>query len=229
MINKYTYELHSHTAEVSGCAEVPAAESYRMHESAGFDGIVITDHFYTDALNDRYSRVWEERAYGYMTGYRKMKELARDGFTVMLGLEFRFHDSPNDYLIFGITPELLTASPDIDLYDKRQLRDWADEHGLLIVQAHPFRGSCTPAEPWFLDGVEVYNGHPWHNSRNDMALAFAEEHGLIQTSGSDFHHPGMLARGGIATDFPVRSERELVDVLRSGNSHLMKTESGFEF
>ena len=229
MINKYTYELHSHTAEVSGCAEVPAAESYRMHESAGFDGIVITDHFYTDALNDRYSRVWEERAYGYMTGYRKMKELARDGFTVMLGLEFRFHDSPNDYLIFGITPELLTASPDIDLYDKRQLRDWADEHGLLIVQAHPFRGSCAPAEPLFLDGVEVYNGHPWHNSRNDMALAFAEEHGLIQTSGSDFHHPGMLARGGIATDYPIRSERELVDVLKSGSYQLMKTESGFEF
>ncbi len=227
MINKYTYELHSHTSEVSGCAEVSAAESYRMHEGAGYDGIVITDHFYTDALNGRYGPVWSDRVRGYTTGYRIMKELAREGFTVMFGLEFRFGGSPNDYLVFGITPELLAATPDLDRFDHDALRGFADENGLLIVQAHPFRGSCTPDAPDFLDGVEVYNGHPWHNSQNGKALAFAEEHGLIQTSGSDFHHPGMLARGGIATAFPIRSERELVEVLKSGDYQLMKTESGF--
>lgn len=223
MINKYTYELHSHTSEVSGCAEVSAAESYRMHESAGYDGIVITDHFYTDALNDRYGPVWADRAYGYMTGYRKMKELARDGFTVMFGLEFRFNGTCNDYLVFGITPELFTATPDLDRYDHARLRAFADENELLIVQAHPFRGSCTPDEPSFLDGVEVYNGHPWHVENNDRALAFAEEHGLIQTSGSDFHHPGMLGRGGIKTDRPLRSVRDLVEVLKSGEYELIKT------
>ena len=227
MINKYTYELHSHTSEVSGCAEVSAAESYRMHEGAGYDGIVITDHFYTDALNGRYGPVWSDRVRGYTTGYRIMKELAREGFTVMFGLEFRFGGSPNDYLVFGITPEMLSAATDLDRSDHDALRAFADANGLLIVQAHPFRGSCAPDAPGFLDGVEVYNGHPWHDSQNDKALAFAEEHGLIQTSGSDFHHPGMLARGGIATDFPIRSERELVEVLKSGDYQLMKTESGF--
>ena len=223
MGRKYKYELHSHTAEVSGCAEVSAADSYRLHSAAGYDGIVVTDHFYTDALTDRYSRDWAERSYGFMTGYRRMKEVAGGGFSVLFGLEFRFHGSPNDYLVFGITPELFSAVPDIDLYDRKQLREFADENGLLIVQAHPFRGSCTPDEPWFLDGVEVYNGHPWHAEHNDRALAFAEEHGLIQTSGSDFHHPGMLGRGGIKTDRPLRSVRDLVEVLKSGEYELIKT------
>ena len=223
MGRKYKYELHSHTAEVSGCAEVSAADSYRLHSAAGYDGIVVTDHFYTDALNDRYSHDWAERSYGFMTGYRRMKEVAGEGFSVLFGLEFRFHDSPNDYLVFGITPELFSAVPDIDLYDRKQLRGFADENGLLIVQAHPFRGSCKPDEPWFLDGVEVYNGHPWHVEHNDRALAYAEEHGLIQTSGSDFHHPGMLARGGIKTDFPLRSECDLAAALKSGDYELIKT------
>lgn len=223
MGRKYKYELHSHTSEVSGCAEVSAAGSYRLHEAAGYDGIVVTDHFYTDALNDRYSHVWSERSYGFMTGYRNMKSVAREGFDVLFGLEFRFHDSPNDYLVFGITPELFSATPDIDLYDHAQLREFADKNGLIIAQAHPFRGTCTPDAPEFLDGMEVYNGHPWHAEHNDRALAYAEKYGLIKTSGSDFHHPGMLARGGIVTDSPIRNERDLVDVLRSGNYELIRT------
>ena len=223
MGRKYKYELHSHTSEVSGCAEVSAAESYRLHSAAGYDGLVVTDHFYTQALDDRYSHDWAERSYGFMTGWRRMKEVAREDFSVLPGLEFRFRDSPNDYLLFGMTPELLASAPEIDKYDRPRLREFADKNGVLIVQAHPFRGSCTPDEPWFLDGVEVYNGHPWHAEHNDRALAFAEEHGLIQTSGSDFHHPGMLGRGGIKTDRPLRSVRDLVEVLKSGEYELIKT------
>ena len=45
--------------------------------------------------------------------------------------------------------------------------------------------------------MEVYNGNPRHNSHNDRALEYAEKYVLRQLSGSDFHHPEDLARGGV--------------------------------
>lgn len=229
MINKYTYELHSHTAESSGCANVFAAESYALHESAGFDGMVITDHFVPD-WNGKFGSTHEEQAENYAKGYYNAKAVAREGFTVMFGLEFRFCNGPeeylgNDYLVFGITPEMLRAEKNIGSYDRGQFREFADRNGLLVIQAHPFRSMCNPDRtPGFLDGVEVYNGHPGHDSKNDLALEFGKEVGGIMTSGSDFHEKHMLARGGIATDFPIRSERELVEVLKSGLFQLMRAE-----
>jgi hypothetical protein len=43
----------------------------------------------------------------------------------------------------------------------------------------PFPEYCRPANPAFLDGVEVFNGNPRHDSRNHLAAAFAEENGLV--------------------------------------------------
>ncbi|MBR7092858.1 MAG: PHP domain-containing protein [Clostridia bacterium] len=223
MSKPYRYEMHCHTSEVSGCARVPAAESYRLHRDAGYHGIMVTDHFFTAALDALAGPLWADRVDAYLAGYRNMKRAAAPDFSVLLGLEFRFAGSVNDYLVFGVTPELLAASTDLDRYDHAQLRAFADAHDLLIVQAHPFRDGCTPDDPAFLDGVEVYNGNLWHQ-HNSLAQAYAERYGLIQTSGSDFHQPHMLARGGIRTDRPIRTERELVALLRSGDYELVRAE-----
>lgn len=221
-MKKYRYELHSHTSEVSGCARICAAESARLHIEAGYDGLVVTDHFYADRLND-FGGSWKNRIDCYLTGYNILREAAgKHDFSILLGLEYRFVGESNDFLIYGITPQLLYNSPDIDRLDHAGLRDFADANALLIVQAHPFRSMCSRVEPPFIDGIEVFNGNPRHHSHNDDALEFAERRSLIKTSGSDFHELEDLGRGGILCDAPLRSEKQLVELLRSGNYSLIR-------
>ena len=76
---------------------------------------------------------------------------------------------------------------------------------------------CALAELSALDGVEVYNGHPHHQSHNERALAVAEANPrFIRTSGSDFHESDALARGGIVTDRDIHTSAELAQCLRDG-------------
>ena len=53
-----------------------------------------------------------------------------------------------------------------------------------------------------------------HDSHNDLARRFAEEHGLRMLSGSDAHQPQDVARGGILAPDWVRSSGELARFLR---------------
>jgi fido (protein-threonine AMPylation protein) len=69
----------------------------------------------------------------------------------------------------------------------------AKEDQLLIAQAHPFRAGCTLADTAFLHGIEVFNGNPRHQSRNELAWEVAEKEGLIPLWGSDFHREGDLS------------------------------------
>ena len=39
-------ELHAHTKPVSGCSEVLPEEMVRIYNGKGYDGVVITNHFY---------------------------------------------------------------------------------------------------------------------------------------------------------------------------------------
>ena len=42
----YRYDLHIHTAECDKVAAVGGAEIVRLYKDAGYDGIVITDHYF---------------------------------------------------------------------------------------------------------------------------------------------------------------------------------------
>jgi len=94
--------------------------------------------------------------------------------------------------------------------------------GALLIQAHPFRVMCDPADPADLDGIEVRNMHPGHNSRNHLAQALADEHPhLLQTGGSDCHQESHLGRGGILSDTLPKDEAELVALLKSGKYEII--------
>ena len=58
----------------------------------------------------------------------------------------------------------------------------------VIVQAHPYRNGMIRANVNFLDGIEVYNMHPSHNSRVAVAAKEAEMMGGIVIGGTDFHY-----------------------------------------
>ena len=211
----FKLETHCHTSEVSGCSRLPAVQLVTQLKRSGYGGAVITDHFhhgYFDSLTGS----WTQKIDCFLSGYRAACEAgAQAGLHIYCGLEFRTTTSDNDYLLFGATPELLYSTPELHRYTIPQLRALADREGLLLVQAHPFRTGLTREDPALLDGVEVFNGHPRHDSRNPLALEFAAAHPhLIRTSGSDYHRTQDLATGGIETDRDIRTPADLVKCLK---------------
>ena len=78
-----------------------------------------------------------------------------------------------------------------------------------MFQAHPFRNG-TAVEPDLLDGIEVQNGNPRHDSRNDLAEAYAATHGLLAVGGSDAHRSEDIGRGGITLPERPGSMAELL-------------------
>ena len=74
----------------------------------------------------------------------------------------------------------------------------------------------TVIPPELIDGIEVFNGNPRHDSRNETAKHWAERFGLLSTSGSDFHWREDLARGGILTETPITTCAELIAAVKGG-------------
>ena len=98
----------------------------------------------------------------------------------------------------------------------------AHKNGLLIFQAHPFRKNITRADPKLLDGAEIYNGCPRHESHNDKAEKWAKDNGLKGTSGSDFHELEDVAHGGIITDTEIKHNKDLLKILTENNYEIIK-------
>ena len=68
-----------------------------------------------------------------------------------------------------------------------------------------------------LDGVESFNVHPGHNSRVAVAAKYAHEHHLIETCGTDYHHPGHQGLGLTLTKTLPSDTFELAALLHSGD------------
>ena len=82
----------------------------------------------------------------------------------------------------------------------------------------------TVIKPGIVEGIEIFNAHPGHDSRNDIARMWAEKYGYkIRTSGSDFHEISHGARGGIVTEFEIKDNVDLLKALR-GEFELITTD-----
>ncbi len=96
----YLFDTHVHTAESSACGEVAAEGVVARYRSLGYNGIIVTDH--VNAYNfSKLGSTYNEQAENWLKGYRTAKAAAGDGFTVILGMEIRFLDYNNDYLVYG--------------------------------------------------------------------------------------------------------------------------------
>ncbi len=216
---KYKTELHCHSRDASGCANECAEGIAEKYISAGYTTVVLTNHF--SPSNGDENR-WEEKIEKRWNAVEKLRAAAGDRLNILMGLEVRFYENWNDYLVFGLEKEHLISNRDFLKMGIKAFSAMARENGILVIQAHPFRFDMTVTRPELIDGIEVYNGHPWHNSNNDIALAWAEKYGKIQTSGTDHHDVVHVPRGGILTDFPITSVGGLIEVLKSGEYELIR-------
>lgn len=217
---QYKTELHCHSSEVSPCADLTVAEVTERYIAAGYTTVVLTNH-YCDSVIDNAGETWEEKIDHYLSAYHDMKEYAGDRLNILLGCELRFTENHNDYLVYGMTEEFLRTYPELHTMKLKTFSELSRKMGFLLIQAHPFRNRMTVMPPKYLDGIEVFNGHHGHDSRNQLADALAKRYGLLRTSGSDFHHVSSVESGGILTNAPVTSMEQLVEILKSGECELI--------
>jgi len=219
----YKTEMHCHSAEVSGCAKDPAEHIVELYLENGYTTLVLTNHFSPGTLKRAgENATWEEQMDFFVGGYEKMKKIAGNRLHVLLGAEFRLWDYPNDYLVYGLTPEFLYAHPELPSLHLGQMSKFCREHGLFLVQAHPFRDGLTVVNAEHVDGIEVYNGTKDTDNRNMFAEMWAAVYGKRMTAGSDHHKPKDPPDAGILTKEPITTMEQLVAVLRSGDYELYR-------
>lgn len=216
-MKKYLYEMHFHTKNTSNCANVKAEDAVEEYINAGYDGIIVTDHL-SPSTYMKYGREllpWKKKVDFFLRGYKAAKKTAAGRIDVLLGMELRFRTSEgdNDYLVYGINEEFLYNTPNLLEMNIRKFYEIAHKNGFLVFQAHPFRVGMKVTNPKFLDGIEIFNGNPRHNSSNDIAEMWAKKYDLMVTSGSDYHEYEDLGTGGILFNKEIKDNKTLVEEL----------------
>lgn len=223
------FELHAHTSECDLAAHASGAELVHLYKDAGYDGMVITDHYFAhfykwfaDELAGKSHReIMARRLKGYYAAREAGEKL---GFTVLPGAEIRFDRSPygiNDFLVYGCDEAFFLTAPRLnELTSLEELYALLPENACVVL-AHPFRVRMTVMDPTPLFGIEAHNGltEPF---RNHMAAEYAARFEKPVTSGSDCHHLDHAAKGGIITNHTIKTPKELTDVLRSGEYTLYR-------
>lgn len=219
---KYKYELHCHTGNVSSCAAIDAAGLVKMYREAGYSGLVVTDHYNIHTFKNPLAP--QRFTEYFLSGYRKALEAAGEGFTVLLGMELRFYGSPNDYLVYGLTEDFLKSNGNLMACYPRRFHKLCKDNGMLFIQAHPFRPFLSRTDPKLLDGCEIFNAKDRTKGCNEKAEEWARKYNMrIRTGGADFHRESQKGNmSGIITDKPIRTNAELVAVLKSGSFEILK-------
>ena len=202
-------EAHAHTKEVSECGWLSAEVLVKKLVGQGYGAVVITDHFLPGERNTREARE------AFLDGWRAAKETGdKLGITVLPGMEIRFKDRPEDYLVYGMEEADFADLPD-DACEMglNGFFEVAQAHGWRIYQAHPFRKGHMPAHTAFIHGMETFNGNPRHNSQNRMAAKFATLHNLSTVAGSDAHRPGDVGIVGLSVPQDALTPKGFVEWL----------------
>ena len=212
-----TCHVYTHTKPASLCGHLLPEELIELYRADGAHGIVITNHLNTYSKGDRSD---EQYAADYLADYYATKKAVEDtDFSVSLGVEIRFDgkdkDDKNDYLIYGVEPEeILPMVKALKLGIEEFYKQFKREDN-LILQAHPFRDGVTLAPLSSLDGIEVFNFHPGHNSRIAWAAKYAKENSLLISGGSDVHRTNRACSCFLRTKEPIRNSFDVVRALRS--------------
>ena len=215
MLEHYRFktEMHAHTSPASSCSEIPADKMAEIYKNLGYDSLCITNHF-TPAK----ALALGKNAFidGFMKDFNTVFENGKKlGLNVIFGVELRFCENENDYLVFGV------GEGDLEVmfgYLERGIaefyRDFSREDN-LILQAHPFRDGMSRAPIGSIDGVEAFNVHPGHNSRVSVTAKYAAEHDYLVSCGTDFHHPGHEGQIALRTTEEVKNSYDLARIIKS--------------
>ena len=221
----FKIETHLHTNHVSSCGRLDAATLAEGYQRAGYAAVAVTDHYNRDTF--RYLGL-DTAASGdfigaFLDGFRRMEAVCAGlGMRVYRGAELRFDECLNDYLLYDFPDGLLADPEAVFRMGIAAFTPLARQAGALLIQAHPYRKSCTPAIACYLDGVEVCNAHPRHENHNSWAEDYAAQFGLLGLGGSDCHAADTIGRGGILTEELPEDTAGLVRLIREGRFTIIR-------
>lgn len=221
VIRSYPYrtELHCHTLPVSGCSHIYAPEMVRLYKKLGVDTIVLTNHCYKRSgqdISDEHEK--EEAVKAYLQSFQELKSCAEaEGIVAIMGMEIRFAESSNDYLVYGLSEAEVSSAFDYLDGDLKRFYKAFKKESCLIFQAHPFRDHMVLADPEYLDGIEAFNLYPRANSRVALASAYARQQGMRVIGGSDCHVQGHEGCCLLRTRQRIETSEDLISVLKSGD------------
>lgn len=227
----YLYETHMHTSQASACARSTGREMAKAAKEAGYAGIIITDHSWYGNNCIASSLPWEQWIEAFCKGYEDAKSWGDENdFTVFFGYEANYGGT--EFLIYGVDKEWLITHPEIkDAPVEEQFR-LIHKAGGMVIHAHPFREADYISEirlfPKYVDGVEAVNAtHSSHLSRHHnnpefdvRATAYAGEHGLPVTAGSDIHDTSLLG-GGMAFKRKLESIEDYCHAVLTGEDYIL--------
>lgn len=220
----FKIETHLHTSHVSRCGYLDADRLAELYAAAGYGGIIVTDHY--NRITFDYLGLDPagpgDKVGPFLDGYRRLKEEgAKRGLAVYKGAELRFDECENDYLLYGWPDELLADAEAVFRMGVAAFAPLARAAGALMFQAHPYRHGCTPAIACYLDGVEIRNLNPRHESHNAWAEEYAAQFGLPRLEGSDCHQLGDEARAGILVEAVPADSLAMARLIRDGRYALI--------
>ncbi|MDY7019224.1 MAG: PHP domain-containing protein [Chloroflexota bacterium] len=195
-------DLHIHTT-ISGDSIITPEDLIMAAKSAGLDAVCITEH------GIEKSRIASDLARKY-------------DFPVFGGLEAS--TELGDILVFGIDsyPRAISKA--------RELKEFVEEAGGVLIAAHPFRSNfgrfspnqrltidaaCQSQFLRLVDAMEVING--WAREEEVIFCQnVSKKLGLNGTGGSDAHIPLQIGCCVTVFENSIRNEAELVAELKRG-------------
>lgn len=208
-------EAHLHTYPVSSCAKLTPVEQVRLFKEAGYDTIIVSDHF----SPHHFKKLGEHLTFAQKVdklcdAYLEAKaEGDRIGLTVLFSVELSFHK--NHYLLYGVTREFLKLREDIFDIDIDELYAHLKAHGVTIIQAHSHRAEKCVPHPHHVDGFEI-NCCLRKDNYNERTMQVAKEYGLPLTIGSDCHRPEDVGVSATLSEEKIESIEQYLELMRAG-------------
>lgn len=221
----YRYETHMHTCQSSLCGRTEGREHARFYKDKGYQGIIITDHFFGGNTAAPMTGPWRERVEAFCAGYEDaLAEGQRIGLDVFFGWEQRFEG--DEYLVYGLDKRWLIAHPEMEHWTRKQQYEEVRRYGGCVVQAHPFRDRAYIPQILlgldYADAVEIANAGnlPYNDA---YAAAYVKRFHLRCVAGSDNHRsdPELWNERplmGVETDERLRDIHDYIRLIREGGA-----------
>ena len=219
-------ETHLHTKETSKCSRLSALEMVKLYSEKGYKTIFVSDHMNSDFLIKNSNLSVFDAVHNFLTGYYNAKEVGdKYGVNVLLSAEYSisFNGIDNHYLLYGIDEEFIYANPNEEKMTIEKLRKITNDVGALLIQAHPFRGSCFPT-PLYVDGMEIYNSNPRHFVKSDeeRVSEVIQQFDLFTIGGSDAHLVEDVGLSGIGSNYEIKTAQDFVNLIKNREGIVLK-------
>lgn len=215
-MKKYLYETHCHTFPASACGSWTPEELVDYYKACGYDGVMVTNHFFNGNTGIDGTLPWEEKIELYCSDYERAKKRGEEiGLPVFFG--FEYNRGGAEFLIYGLDRDWLLHHRDIMNMSIRDLYALVDRSGGAMIQAHPFRHAPylerIAIYPDFCDGIEAINTSNAVQD-NENAIWYARRFGLYMTCGSDAHWSGRDDLGGVYLPRKIEDISEYVKIIK---------------